>query len=123
MPLPFNDDFNVSPVLHREHVEAGFQAYEDIGIRAHLGMTLFDKPFFRAVPFVDEEFPKELLQELDSVGATPPSEVPPMHANSRGRAIRASTGSATSRRRRHRSAAPTASSWMCAGWRTSSTCH
>ncbi len=42
-----------------------FQAYEDIGIRANVGITLFDRPFFRAVPFVDEEFPKELLAELD----------------------------------------------------------
>lgn len=70
-----NDDFNVSPVLHREHVEAGFQAYEDIGIRANLGMTLFDKPFFRAVPFVDEEFPADLLSALDGAKSTPPDEV------------------------------------------------
>lgn len=70
-----NDDFNVSPVLHREHVEAGFQAYEDIGIRANLGMTLFDKPFFRAVPFVDEEFPSDLLTALDGAKSTPPDEV------------------------------------------------
>lgn len=70
-----NDDFNVSPILRREHVEAGFRAYEDIGLRANVGITLFNKPFFRAVPFVDEEFPIELLRELDGAEATPPSEV------------------------------------------------
>lgn len=70
-----NDDFNVSPILHREHVEAGFKAYEDIGIRANVGITLFDRPFFRAVPFVDEEFPAELLRELDEMPATPSDEV------------------------------------------------
>jgi 5-methylthioadenosine/S-adenosylhomocysteine deaminase len=59
------DDTNVSPRIIPEHVEAVFQAYEDIGIRAYVGITLFDRPFFRAVPFVDEEFPKDLLQELD----------------------------------------------------------
>lgn len=62
-----NDDTNVSPFIRPDYVEAIFQAYEDIGIRANVGFTLFDRPFFRAVPFVDEEFPKELLQELDAM--------------------------------------------------------
>src|SRR5262249_46350637 len=44
---------------------AVFQAYEDIGIRANVGLTLFDRPFFRAVPFIEEEFPKDLLRQLD----------------------------------------------------------
>lgn len=69
------DDFNVSPVLRPEYVAAGFEAYDDIGIRALLGPTLFDKPFFRGMPFVDEEFPADLLRELDSVQQTPPEEV------------------------------------------------
>ena len=60
------DDTNQSPRIRPEHVEQVFQAYEDIGIRANVGITLFDKPFFRAVPFVDEEFPKELLAKLDA---------------------------------------------------------
>ena len=61
-----SDDCNVAPRIQPEHVEAVFQAYEDLGIRALVGFTLFDKPFFRGVPFVDEEFPKELLAELDA---------------------------------------------------------
>jgi len=60
------DDMNVSPRIRTDHVEAVFQAYEDIGIRANVGITLFDRPFFRAVPFVEEEFPPELLKEFDS---------------------------------------------------------
>src|SRR5258708_36840758 len=59
------DDTNVSPRIRPDYVEAIFQAYEDIGIRAYVGITLFDRPFFRAVPFVDEEFSKDLLQDLD----------------------------------------------------------
>ena len=59
------DDTNVAPRINQEHVDAVFQAYEDLGIRAYVGPTLFDRPFFRAVPFVDEEFPKDLLAELD----------------------------------------------------------
>jgi 5-methylthioadenosine/S-adenosylhomocysteine deaminase len=59
------DDMNVSPHIREDHVEAVFQAYEDIGIRANVGLTLFDRPFFRAVPFIEEEFPKDLLRQLD----------------------------------------------------------
>lgn len=69
------DDLNVSPVLIPEHVEAAFKAYEDIGIRAFVGITLFDRPFFRAMPFVDEEFPVDLLQELDSRPRSDPQGV------------------------------------------------
>lgn len=69
------DDMNVSPLLHPEHVEAAFQAYEDIGVRAHLGLTLFDKPFFRGMPFVDEEFPPALIEALSGGASTPPAEV------------------------------------------------
>lgn len=60
------DDLNVSPQIRPEYVDAALQAYEDVGIRALVGITLFDKPFFRAVPFVEEAFPKDLLAELDS---------------------------------------------------------
>jgi 5-methylthioadenosine/S-adenosylhomocysteine deaminase len=59
------DDTNVSPRIVPENVDSVFAAYEDIGIRAYVGPTLFDRPFFRAVPFVEEEFPRELLAELD----------------------------------------------------------
>ncbi len=59
------DDTNVSPRIVPENVDAVFAAYEDIDIRAYVGPTLFDRPFFRAVPFVEEEFPRELLAELD----------------------------------------------------------
>lgn len=61
-----SDDINQSPRLRPDHVEQVFQAYTDIGIRANVGITLFDRPFFRAVPFVEEEFPKDLLARLDA---------------------------------------------------------
>jgi guanine deaminase len=61
------DDLNVSPTLETRLVEAAFQAYSDVGIRAYVGITLFDRPFFRGMPFVDEMFPPELLAELDAM--------------------------------------------------------
>lgn len=70
-----SDDVNVSPRLRPDHVAAVFQAYEDIGIRAMVAPTLFDRPFFRAVPFVDEEFPKDLLKELDTTPMYTPAEL------------------------------------------------
>ncbi|MGH8633081.1 MAG: amidohydrolase family protein [Burkholderiales bacterium] len=69
------DDLNVSPVLIPAHVEAAFNAYEDIGIRALVGITLFDRPFFRALPFVNEEIPGELLRELDSKPKSDPQAI------------------------------------------------
>jgi guanine deaminase len=69
------DDMNVAPVLHPEHVEAALQAYDDIGIRAYLGLTLFDKPFFRGMPYVEEEFPPALLEELQRGPATAAADI------------------------------------------------
>lgn len=68
------DDMNASPVLQPALVEAAYQAYEDLGIRALVGITLFDKPFFRALPFVDEAFDPVLLASLDATRPTPASE-------------------------------------------------
>lgn len=69
------DDTNQSPRIRPEHVEQVFQAYEDIGIRGYVGITLFDRPFFRAVPFVDEEFPKDVLARLDATRMTSGDEL------------------------------------------------
>jgi 5-methylthioadenosine/S-adenosylhomocysteine deaminase len=69
------DDMNVTPILEEANVEAALQAYEDIGIRAYLGITLFDKPFFRGMPYVEEEFPPALLRELSASRATAPEEM------------------------------------------------
>jgi 5-methylthioadenosine/S-adenosylhomocysteine deaminase len=68
------DDMNASPRLQPELVEAALQAYEDLGIRALVGITLFDKPFFRAMPFVEEEFDPALLAELDAKPRSPSGE-------------------------------------------------
>ncbi|MCA1770676.1 MAG: amidohydrolase [Halomonas sp.] len=68
------DDFNASPVLHPEHVEAALAAYEDIGIRALLGPTLFDVPFHQSVPFIQEECSAETLASLAPGKVTSPAE-------------------------------------------------
>ena len=69
------DDLNVGPVLDRDHVDAVLQAYEDVGIRALLAPGLFDKPFFAAVPYVEETFSPALLREIAAKPKTPPHEI------------------------------------------------
>lgn len=61
------DDVNIGANLDREHLAAVHQAYEDIGIRALVGVSMMDRPFFEALPFVEEEFPPELLAELRGI--------------------------------------------------------
>jgi 5-methylthioadenosine/S-adenosylhomocysteine deaminase len=58
------DDVNLGAALDRTHLAAVLQAYEDIGLRAFVGVSMMDRPFFEAVPFVEEEFEPELLTDL-----------------------------------------------------------
>ncbi|MFW5834050.1 MAG: amidohydrolase family protein, partial [Pseudomonadota bacterium] len=69
------DDLNISPVLIPEHVQAVLQAYEDAGIRALVAPGLFDLPFFKAVPFVEETFPPDLLAELTGKPRSTPEDL------------------------------------------------
>ncbi len=68
------DDINITPVLVPEHIEAVLQAYEDSGIRALVGPGLFDMPFFKTVPYLEEVFPPEAIAALTGKPRTPPDE-------------------------------------------------
>ena len=58
------DDLSVGPVPNREHLAAAHQAYEDAGVRALVGISMMDRPFFESVPFIEEECPPALLAQL-----------------------------------------------------------
>jgi guanine deaminase len=58
------DDVNHFPDLREDHIAAVFRAYEDAGLRALVSVSLFDRPFFRAVPFIEEEMPADVLADL-----------------------------------------------------------
>lgn len=58
------DDVNLLPDLDETSVAAVARAYRDVGLRAFVGPSLFDLPYFSAVPFLEEEMPPELLAEL-----------------------------------------------------------
>jgi guanine deaminase len=68
------DDLNISPSLNTAHVDAAFRAYTDAGLRALVGINLFDKPFFQGMPFVEEMFPPALLAELNALPRTDPRD-------------------------------------------------
>jgi len=59
------DDVNHAPYFSADCIDAVFRAYEDIGLRALVSVSLFDQPFYRSVPFFDEEMPEPLRQLLD----------------------------------------------------------
>ena len=58
------DDLNIAPQLDPEHLAAVHQAYQDVGLRALVGISMIDKPFFQALPFAEEEFPAELRERI-----------------------------------------------------------
>lgn len=58
------DDLSLGQLFSREHVEAALQAYEDTGTRAMVGFSMIDRAVVDSYPFVDEEFPPELLASL-----------------------------------------------------------
>lgn len=66
------DDVGVNPADRPEHLAAVVRAYEDAGIRAFIGPTLFDVPFARALPFAAEEIPPDVLGSIDAAFAALP---------------------------------------------------
>jgi guanine deaminase len=69
------DDVNLLPFADGEAVDAVFRAYEDSGLRAFVGVSLFDRPYFRAVPFVEEELPADTLAELERLPSPDTADV------------------------------------------------
>jgi len=61
------DDMNLGASLDRAHLAAVHQAYKDIGLRALVGISMMDRRFFEALPFVEEEFEPDLLAELRAI--------------------------------------------------------
>lgn len=66
------DDVDINPAERPDLLAALVRAYEDSGIRAFIGPTLFDVPFAHAVPFAAEEIPPDILAALASAAAGVP---------------------------------------------------
>jgi guanine deaminase len=87
------DDVNLFPHADEAVVNAVFRAYEDSGLRAFVGVSLFDRQYFRAVPFVEDELPAATFAELAQIPAPTRAE-----ALELARALVAERGPALGRR-------------------------
>jgi len=59
------DDVNFAPFNTVENVNAVMQAYRDVGMRAFVAASFFDKPAYQTLPFVEELIPKSIKREMD----------------------------------------------------------
>jgi guanine deaminase len=66
------DDVGIDPFRQPEHLRAVANAYQDAGIRAFVGPTLFDVPFARAVPFAIEELPQAAVALFEEAATAAP---------------------------------------------------
>ena len=62
------DDVYESPNQTPEQLEAVFQAYEDVGLRATISGHIVDRPFLDTIPFARELVPAPLQAEADALG-------------------------------------------------------
>lgn len=62
------DDVYESPHQTPEQLEAVFQAYEDVGLRATISGHIVDRPFLDTIPFARELVPAALQAEADALG-------------------------------------------------------
>ncbi|NJM81581.1 MAG: amidohydrolase family protein [Tabrizicola sp.] len=65
------DDVYESPSQTPDQLEAVFQAYEDVGLRATISGHIVDRPFLDTIPFARELVPAALQAEADAFGARP----------------------------------------------------
>lgn len=68
------DDVYESPRQTPEQLEAVFQAYEDVGLRATISGHVVDRPFLDTIPFSRDLVPSELCAQADAVGAADGAE-------------------------------------------------
>lgn len=62
------DDVYESPYQTQEQLDAVFQAYDDVGLRATISGHIVNRPFLDTIPFTREFVDPELAAEADAVG-------------------------------------------------------
>ena len=68
------DDIALGASVSRENLNAVFQAYDDIGIRALVGFAMMNRPIVDNFPFAEELFPPELLARMRALKPAPEAE-------------------------------------------------
>ncbi len=59
------DDVNLAPFNTPENLRAVMQAYRDVGMRALVGASVFDKPAYQSVPYVETLLPQAIRSAMD----------------------------------------------------------
>ena len=59
------DDLHPGYPLSHDCLDAVFQAYEDIGLRALVSIAFSDKPYYKTIPFLEELLPLHLKKASD----------------------------------------------------------
>jgi len=60
----------VHGAFSEEVIDAVFQAYEDIGMRARVSIAYSDRPYFQTIPYLEELMPDPLKEELSRLAAS-----------------------------------------------------
>jgi 5-methylthioadenosine/S-adenosylhomocysteine deaminase len=63
------DDVHLGTDPDRDVVDAVFRAYSDLGIRAVVGVAGCDLPFYRSIPYLEQELPERLKRAAGAAAA------------------------------------------------------
>ena len=68
------DDTAVGASINRDNLDAVFQAYEDIGIRALVGLGMMNRTIVDNFPYAEEAFGAQMLAQLRQMRPAPEAE-------------------------------------------------
>ncbi len=69
------DDVTHGFPLTEKNIEAVFQGYQDIGMRALVSISYSDKPYYKTIPYLEEILPVRLKEEILQPDAPSPDDV------------------------------------------------
>ena len=69
------DDVHHGMPFNNDNIEAVFQAYKDLGIRAQVSVSHSDKPFWEGIPYLNQLLPDSLKKRQDQYQAPTSNEV------------------------------------------------
>jgi guanine deaminase len=68
------DDLAVGGAIQRDLIDAVFQAYDDVGVRALVGFAMMDRPMIDNLPFAEALVPPDLLARLRALPRPSPAD-------------------------------------------------
>lgn len=61
--------------MSKENIDAVFQAYQDIGIRALVSIGYSDSPYYKTIPYLENLLPNNLKEEMEQAGNLAPDDM------------------------------------------------